>query len=233
MGNSIVFPPVLFGGIWRPERFFSLYAETKARAEELVLEYALNGLPSVIVYPARVFGIGPLTDANGATKAISLYLRNKLPFLVEGGKQYSSWAFVDDVARGIISAAACGASRQRYFLGGENRTLAEVYRMADEISGRNHLRISLKNTTALLIASALELHARLCRRKPLITREWLVYIMESQKISSAKAIAELHYTITPLETALPEPSIGLRRCELPADKNVVGLCRWLRGTSPS
>ncbi|GMR25395.1 MAG: NAD-dependent epimerase/dehydratase family protein [Ignavibacteria bacterium] len=185
-----------------PKQYFSKYAESKAKAEELVLEYSKYGLPYIIIYPTRVFGIGPLTDANGATKAINLYLKNRLPFLIDRGEQYSSWAFVEDVARGIIMGANSDVSNQRYILGGENKTLADVYRIADKISGKKHLKIYLKNKTALSLASVLEFQAKLMRRKPIITREWLNFVLDSYKISSEKAIAELNYKITPIETAL-------------------------------
>ena len=185
-----------------PRRFFSTYAETKAKAEELVLAYSRAGLPCIIVYPARVFGKGPLTDANGATKAIALYLKNRLPFLIDGGTQYSSWAYVEDVARGIVSAAISNISNKRFILGGENRTLADVYDIADDASHTKHLRITITMRTALKLVSMLEFQASFSRRKPIITREWLQFILESRNISSAKAVAELHYSITPITQAL-------------------------------
>ena len=185
-----------------PENYFSKYAESKAQAEKLVLEYSNSGLPYIIIYPTRVFGIGPLTDANGATKAIYLYLKNRLPFLIDKGEQYSSWAFVEDVARGIILAANSKLTNQMYILGGENRTIADVYKIADKLSGKKHLKIYLKSKTALSIASVLEFNARLMHSKPLVTREWLGYLIKSYKISSEKAVTQLNYKFTPIETAL-------------------------------
>ncbi|MEJ2196574.1 MAG: NAD-dependent epimerase/dehydratase family protein, partial [Ignavibacteriaceae bacterium] len=184
------------------EQYFSKYAESKAKAEKLVCEYSKSGLKYIIIYPTRVFGIGPLTDANGATKAIYLYLKNRLPFLIDGGEQFSSWAFVEDVARGIILAANSNMSNQRYILGGENKTLAYVYRLADKIYGKKHLKVYLKIKSALRLASVLEFNAKLMRKKPIITREWLSFVLDSYKISSEKAITELNYNITPIETAL-------------------------------
>jgi nucleoside-diphosphate-sugar epimerase len=184
------------------EKYFSQYAESKAKAEKLVEEYSKRGISYIIIYPTRVFGIGSLTDANGAAKAISLYLKNKLPFLIDHGQQFASWVYVEDVAKGIISAALSNISNERFILGGENRTLAEVYRMVDNISDKNHLKIILRFKTALFIASLLELLARITRKPPLITREWLSFVLESQKVSSRKAIEKLNYEITPLNKSL-------------------------------
>lgn len=186
----------------KPEKYFSEYAETKGKAEELVVNFGSNGLPYVIIYPQRLFGIGPLTDANGATKALRLYMKNKLPFLINSGNQFASWAFVEDVARGIISAAIKNVYNQKYIIGGENKTLSDVYKMADKISGKEHLKINLKSSRALSLASVIEKLAKFLRKNPFITREWLNYILDSQRVSSQKAIIELNYKITPLETAL-------------------------------
>lgn len=186
----------------KPERYFNEYAESKARAEELVIEYAKSGISYIIIYPTRVFGIGPLSDSNAAAKAISLYLKNRLPFLVEGGSQFSNWAFVEDVARGIVKAAASDLSNETFILGGENRTLHDVYNLADEISGKKHLRINLKMNTALNFTSIFELLAKLSGRPPLITRKWLNYVMDSVKISCRYAVDKLNYEITPFNPAL-------------------------------
>jgi len=186
----------------RPKKCFSDYAEAKAEAEQLVKNYADENLHYVIIYPTKVFGVGPLNDANAATKALSLYLNNKLPFLIDKGEQFSSWSFVEDVAKGIVSAAARNITNRRYILGGENKTLAEFYQIADRITGRKHFKINISCKTALFITSLIEKSAKLTGKHPLITKEWLKFILQSQKLSSARAITELHYTITPLELAL-------------------------------
>jgi nucleoside-diphosphate-sugar epimerase len=186
----------------RPEKYFSEYAKSKGMAEDLVVNYGEEGLSYVILYPQRMFGIGPLTDANGATKALQLYLKNKLPFLIDSGNQLASWSYVEDVAKGIISATSKDVINRKYILGGVNETLSNVYKMADKISGKAHLKIYLKNKMALSLASVIERTAKLLGKNPLITREWLNYILESQKVSSGKAIKELNYNITPIEVAL-------------------------------
>jgi nucleoside-diphosphate-sugar epimerase len=195
----------------KPEKYFSKYAETKGLAEELVVSYGKEGLPYIITYPQRMFGIGPLTDANGATKALQLYLKNKLPFLIDSGNQLASWSFVEDVARGIISSATRNILNEKYILGGENKTLHDVYKMADRISGKNHFKINLKSSTALSLASVIEKSAKVLGKNPLITREWLSYILDSQKVSSEKAVKELNYKITPIENAIENTVKWLRK----------------------
>jgi dihydroflavonol-4-reductase/farnesol dehydrogenase len=196
--------------LFKSKFYFSEYARSKAQAENLVIEYSKKGLPYIIIYPTRVFGIGPLTDANGATKAVCFYLKNKLPFLIAGGQQYSNWVFVENVAEGIIAAALSNIINEKYILGGENKTLADIYGIADNISGKKHLKINIGNKTALLLASVIELYSKLMRKHPLITKEWLKFVLEDVKVSSEKAINVLNYRITPIEEALERTIKWLR-----------------------
>ena len=195
----------------RPKKCFSDYAESKAMAEQLVKDYSDKNLHYTIIYPASVFGIGPLTDANEATKALSLYLKNRLPFLIDCGEQFSSWAFVEDIARGIVSAVSGNYVNQRYILGGENKTLKDVYDIADRISGKKHLRINLKSKMAEKLVWLIETSAKLSGSHPLITQEWLKFLLQSQKLSSGKAVLELNYRITPIEVALEKTLTWLKK----------------------
>ena len=186
----------------KPCGYFSAYAESKAKAEELVIEQCRDRMAHIILYPARVFGIGPLRDSNAAVKALRLYLKNRLPFIIDNGDQYSSWAFVEDVAAGIVSAALGDRVNERYILGGENKTLTQVYDMADYITGKRHLRIRVKMETALKLASVLKFQSELRGKKPLVTPEWLTFVMESRMISSSKAISGINYKVTPFREAI-------------------------------
>jgi nucleoside-diphosphate-sugar epimerase len=180
----------------KPDKYFNEYAESKARAEEYVISYAHHRVPYIILYPTRMFGPGPLTDSNAAIKAVNLYLKNKLPFLIDGGEQYANWAFVEDVARGIVSAALNDITNERFILGGHNITLAEVYNIADDFTHKKHLRINISKKTALRIASFLKFQAGLFGKQPLVTPEWLNYILDSQKLTCRKAVDLLDYKIT-------------------------------------
>jgi nucleoside-diphosphate-sugar epimerase len=64
------------------------------------------------------------------------------------------------------------------------------------------LKINIGNKTALLLASVIELYSKLMGKHPLITKEWLKFVLEDLKVSSEKAVAELNYRITPVEEAL-------------------------------
>ena len=123
----------------KPKKYFSEYAESKAKAEELVLEYSKSVFSYIILYPTRVFGIGPLTDANGATNAISLYAKNKFPFVIDGGKQFSSWAFAEDVAMGIVNAVNNSVFNEKYILGEKIKLFLMFTILQTEFPGKNIL----------------------------------------------------------------------------------------------
>jgi len=117
------------------------YSVAKRKAEKVVSEYVKNkGIDAVIVNPCEVYGpddIGLVTAGN------LIPLLGTLPALVcQGG---TSVAHVDDVARGIVLALENGKKGERYILGGENLTLAEIAQLVRELAGRSNQVITLPN----------------------------------------------------------------------------------------
>ena len=163
-----------------------------------------RGLAAITVYPTRVFGPGRMTDGNAATKAIDLYMRGRLPFILEGGEQITSWAYVEDVARGHVLALDWGTSGRQYILGGENVSLREVFTIVDALMAERHIRLNIPKALAVGIAVLEEMRAKVFRARPFMTKGWVESIRQSSAFSSALAIRELGYQ----HTSLPE---GLRR----------------------
>lgn len=185
------------------------YGQSKAMAERAVEAAAREGLHTCIVYPTRVFGIGPLDDSNVPTKVLRAYLRGHLPFLPSGGRDWANWAYVHDVASGIVQAALRGGPAERYILGGENARLKDFFALSDSIAGRHHRTLSIPHWVGRTLASIEELRAGLVKQPPRITRAWYDAVFEDARQSSAKAERELLYTITPLKEALKEVVLWL------------------------
>jgi nucleoside-diphosphate-sugar epimerase len=182
----------------------TIYGQSKAMAERVVEAAAREGLHTCIVYPTRVFGIGPLDDSNAATKVLRAYLCGHLPVLPSGGRDWANWAYVNDVASGIVQAAFRGGRSERYILGGENARLKDFFALSDSIAGRHHRTLSIPHWLGRTLASIEELRGSLIRQPPRITRAWYDAVFEDARASSAKAERELLYTITPLKEALKE-----------------------------
>jgi len=179
------------------------YSISKWKAEMLLDSARLRGLDVVIVYPTRVFGPGPLTDANAAAVALLRYRRGRLP-LIDGGRQMSNWAFVRDVADGVIMAAFSGKPNNRYILGGENRTLADLLKILRGIEKVGFRPINISRDMAMKIARIEEFRAKLFNSKPFVTPEWLEMVLENSSCDIMKAVNDLNYRATPIEEALRE-----------------------------
>ncbi|MBI3365011.1 MAG: NAD-dependent epimerase/dehydratase family protein [Ignavibacteriae bacterium] len=144
-----------------PDHFLTEYARSKFLAEKEVLSYMEKGLRIVTVYPTRVYGPGKMTDGNAATKAIALYLKGRLPLMLESGEEMANWTFVEDVAHGHVAALDKGDVAERYILGGHNITLKNVFHRINLITQKKHLQLSLPKRLAYAIASFEELKAKL------------------------------------------------------------------------
>lgn len=106
------------------------YALAKRRAEQLALASATDGFEVVVVNPAEVYG--PYDRDWITAGSIRDLLKSVPAMVVRGG---TSIVHVDDVANGIAAALRQGRSGQRYILGGDNLTLAEIASLALSLAG--------------------------------------------------------------------------------------------------
>jgi nucleoside-diphosphate-sugar epimerase len=185
------------------------YGRSKALAEREVEQAAHRGLDTIIVYPTRVFGIGPLGDANAATKALSLYTRGAIKVLPGGGMAYANWGYVNDIAAGVLRALSHGRRGERYLLGGENIRLRDVLALAESILGARHRAMSIPLGSGRFLAIVEEWRASITRTSPRITRTWYDAVFEDTRLSCVKARDQLGYTVTPLREALTQVLLWL------------------------
>ena len=107
------------------------YADSKHRAEAVVLQAVARGLPAVIVNPGAVYGAG---DHNLISGSMVLELaRRSVPLVPAGGLCVVD---VDAVVQGHLAAAERGRIGERYILGGENLTLLEIAAEICAVVGR-------------------------------------------------------------------------------------------------
>ncbi|MFH0991651.1 MAG: SDR family oxidoreductase [bacterium] len=180
------------------QHYYTEYEHSKALAEKEALNYAANGLPVVIVNPARVYGPGKLTEGNSVSLMIDMYDRGKVPVLLNGGKDVGNYVLVDDLVQGQILAMEKGRVGERYILGGENATLAQLFRIVDEVSGKRHVQFNLPPWAALLYGRIEKKKAEWLGFYPQITPGWVETFLQDWAYSCAKAESELGYKITPL-----------------------------------
>jgi nucleoside-diphosphate-sugar epimerase len=187
------------------------YELTKREGEKVVERFAAERGHAVIVHPTRVFGPGPLNDANAATRMVALYLRGRFRFRLADGDVLGNYVHAADVAEGMVLAGRKGRTGEHYTLGGENRSLRDLLSLVAEVAEVPARRvIPLPTPVALAIGHASLLLARL-GGPALLTPEWIRTFLEDRRVDIGPARNELGYHPRPLREGLTETVQWLRR----------------------
>ncbi|MBU6268026.1 MAG: NAD-dependent epimerase/dehydratase family protein [Sphingomonadales bacterium] len=185
----------------RPEQAVGAYKRSKVVAERLVEDMVCTrGLPAVIVNPSTPIGprdVHPTPTGRILVEAAT----GKMPAYVDSGLNL---VHVDDVARGHLLAAAKGRIGERYVLGGQDVTLAQMLADIAGMVGRKPPTVSLPRAPLFPLAYAAEAFARLTGREPFLSVDSLRMAAHHMYYSSAKAEAELGYTHRPYREALAD-----------------------------
>ncbi len=175
------------------------YKQSKFLAERIALEAAREGAPVVIVNPSTP--VGPLDFKPTPTGRMILdFLHRKMPAYLDTGLNLVG---VEDCARGHLLAAQRGRIGEKYILGGENLTLAEVFALLAKVSGLPAPRMRIPYAVAFGFALGAEALARTVTHKP--PRASLTEVRMARKkmfFDDSKARAELGYAPGPVEPAL-------------------------------
>ena len=194
------------------------YERTKAAALVEARRAARDGAPLVTLFPGVVYGPGTLTDGSLMTKTVRDFLDGSLPGILGGGDRKISYAYVDDVVRGHLLALERGRPGGEYILGGENRTVLEVLAILSRQTGIAPPKKRIPYFLAEAVGWGQRQRARLTGREPEITDEVVRIYRREWAYDSSLAIAELGYTITPLEEGLRRTVAWLRAEEIVAGK---------------
>lgn len=140
------------------------YPQSKLRGERVALEFALRGLPVIIVNPT--FFLGPNDKNHSSSRTVLAFIRRQ----VWTGLRTGGFGLTDvrDVARGIILAMERGQPGRRYILGGNNLLLREYHRLLAQLTGLRAPRISLPAALAMPLAVVGNLGYRLLGITPYV-----------------------------------------------------------------
>jgi dihydroflavonol-4-reductase len=108
------------------------YKRSKFLAEQAALESARNGLPVVIVNPTAPVGDHDVKPTPTG-KIVHDFLKGDMPAFIDTGLNLVD---VRDTAQGHLLAAEKGKPGERYILGCENLTLAEILSRLARLSGK-------------------------------------------------------------------------------------------------
>jgi dihydroflavonol-4-reductase len=178
-----------------------IYKRSKFLAEEIVKELIRErGLPAVIVNPSTPIGprdVKPTPTGRIIVEAAS----GRMPAYVDTGLNL---AHVDDVATGHLLAERQGVIGERYILGGDNLSLAQILGEIGEIVGRRRKPVNLPIGPIWPLALAAEAMAVMTGKEPFVTREALRMAKKKMYFSSAKAAEALGYRSRPARAGLAD-----------------------------
>jgi dihydroflavonol-4-reductase len=177
------------------------YKRSKVVAERVVEQMvAQHGLPATIVSPSTPIGprdVKPTPTGRILVEAAT----GRMPAYVDTGLNL---VHVDDVAQGHLLALDRGAAGERYILGGQDATLAEMLAHIAALSNRRPPRLNLPRAPLYPLAHAAEAWATLTGREPFLTVDALKMSEHHMFFTSAKAERDLGYRARPYREALSD-----------------------------
>jgi dihydroflavonol-4-reductase len=182
------------------------YCDSKFAAERLVLEQCEKGLDAVIVNPPSMYGAGDRRKGDGSL--LSAVLAGRVHLSPPGGLNVAN---VADVCHGIVAALHRGRCGERYILGGENLTGAELLARIARIVGGRAPRRTASRRLLRAAAMALRLKERLFGSTPPVTSEVLQLAGRFLWYSSAKAERELGWRAGAVDPGIEAAWQELRR----------------------
>ncbi|HEX7968362.1 MAG TPA: hopanoid-associated sugar epimerase [Stellaceae bacterium] len=159
-----------------------------------------RGLPAIIVNPSTPIGprdVKPTPTGWMIVEAAS----GRMPAFVDTGLNL---VHVDDVAAGHLLAEAKGRIGERYILGGENLTLADILARIAALTGRRPPTIKVPIPAIWPVAVVAEMVGHVTGREPFVTLDGLRMARHKMFFSSAKAARDLGYAARPAEVALTD-----------------------------
>jgi len=175
------------------DKAIGAYKRSKVRAERLVESLIAQGLPAVIVNPSTPIGacdVKPTPTGRMIVEAAA----GRMPAFVDTGL---NMVHVEDVAAGHLMAFERGQIGERYILGGQNASLAEVLATVALQMGRRPPRVRLPRSALMPVALAAEIGARFTGREPMVTMDGLRLSKNRMYFSTAKAERDLGYRARP------------------------------------
>ena len=177
------------------------YKRSKIAAERLVeAMIADDALPAVIVNPSTPIGprdVRPTPTGRIVVEAAC----GRMPGFVDTGLNL---VHVDDVADGHLAALKRGMIGERYILGGENVSLADMLAEIARLTGRRPPRLRIPRAVAVPIAYVAEAAAWVTGREPFASLDGLRMSAHRMFFTAAKAERDLGFRARPYQEALAD-----------------------------
>jgi len=188
----------------RQQDYFFEYEASKAKAEEVALQYCDSNLEIVTVNPCRVYGPGEIGQSNSTVLMMDKYLKGKWKFIPGSGEQYGSFVYVKDVAQGMLDALLKGKSGSRYILGGENANYNQFFDLLKKISGVDNKLYHMPLFIISTMAAVSGFLAKYFKVEPIMMPGVARKLYFDWKVSCKQAEDDLDYSYRSLKDGLSE-----------------------------
>jgi nucleoside-diphosphate-sugar epimerase len=179
--------------------FSSGYDRTKYQAQQLVDQFAAEGLPVVSVMPSGIFGaddphFGPVIDQ---------FLKGRLK-LWAGGDRITGIVHVDDLVEAMLLAADKAKPGSHYILSAGEMTTREMFQFLSQETG-NAPPTEAPKAIVRTLGTLLDPVGRLFSWQPPLSRERVHYIYDRcVRVDASKARQELGWQPRSIEDTLRE-----------------------------
>jgi dihydroflavonol-4-reductase len=174
------------------------YKRSKFLAEQVALEFARAGQPVVIVNPTAPLGDHDVKPTPTG-KIVLDFLNGDMPAFIDTGLNVVD---VRDTAEGHWQACERGRAGERYILGSENLTLAQILQKLAVITGRKAPSIRLPYAVAYCAGACSTAWAGITGKPPRVPLEAVRMAKKKMWVSHEKAKRELGFDPLPAEQAL-------------------------------
>ena len=174
------------------------YKRSKFEAELVALEFARSGLPVVVVNPTAPIGDHDVKPTPTG-KIVLDFLQGNMPAFIDTGLNVVD---VRDTAEGHWLACERGKAGERYILGAENLTLAQILQTLARLTGRKAPTIRLPYAVAYCAGACSTAWANLTGTAPRVPLDAVRMARKKMWVSHEKSRRELGFNPGPAEKAL-------------------------------
>jgi dihydroflavonol-4-reductase len=174
------------------------YKRSKFLAERCAVALAAFGLPVVIVNPTAPIGDHDIKPTPTG-KIVLDFLKGEMPAYIDTGLNVVD---AGDIAAGQLLACERGRAGERYILGSDNLTLAQILEKLAVIADRPAPTVQLPYAVAYAAGVVSTAWARVTRTPPRVPLDAVRMARKKMFVSHAKAARELGFQPGPAEGAL-------------------------------
>ena len=174
------------------------YKRSKFLAEQVALGFARDGFPVIIVNPTAPIGDRDVKPTPTG-KIVVDFLNGDMPAFIDTGLNVVD---VRDTAEGHLLACERGRPGERYILGSENLTLAQILQKLAKITGRKAPSTRLPYAVAYCAGACSTAWAGVTGRPPRVPLDAVRMAKKKMWVTHEKAARELGFQPGPAEQAL-------------------------------